>query len=263
MFRNIGERSLKIYFYAFLGIIYLPLILLIIFSFNDSRRMGFPPQGFTLEWWQRFLSRPEAVTAIENSFLVASVTALIATTVGLMAALALVRHFFRGKRLATSAVVLPLSLPPIVIAVGAVVLLLAVLDVELSRLTIILGHVLLALPYTTLILMARLIGFDRSLEEAACDLGANEFTTFRKITMPIIMPGVFVALIMAFIISLEDVPVAYFLGGYDTTIPVYIFGLLRLGIGLPVATAMSAFMTGIMLVAVIISVVWTRRAEKT
>jgi len=77
------------------------------------------------------------------------------------------------------------------------------------------------------------------------------------------MPGVFVALIMAFIISLEDVPVAYFLGGYDTTIPVYIFGLLRWGIGLPVATAMSAFMTGIMLVAVIISVVWTRRAEKT
>jgi len=258
-----GEKSLRIYFYALLGLVYLPLILLIIFSFNDSRRVGFPLQGFTLEWWQRFFDRPEAITAVQTSLLVAGSTALIATAAGLLAALALVRHFFPGKRLATAVVVLPLCLPPVVIGVGAVVLLLAVLDVNLSKLTIIPGHALLALPYTTLILMARLIGFDRSLEEAACDLGANEFTAFRKITLPIIMPGIFVALIMAFIISFEDVPVAYFLGGYDTTLPVYIFGLLRWGIGLPVATAMSAFMTGIMLVAVICSVVWSLRRQKT
>lgn len=258
-----GDKSLKIYVYAFLAFIYLPLLLLIIFSFNDSRRVGFPLMGFTLEWWEMFFDSASAMSAVQNSFLIATITAMIATVAGLLAAFALVRHFFRGKSLAISSLLLPLCLPPVVVAVGALVFLRAVLGVELSRFTIILGHTLLALPYTTLILMARLIGFDRSLEEAACDLGANEFTAFRKITLPIIMPGVLVAMIVSFILSFEDVPVAYFLSGYDTTVPVLVFGLQRRAIGVPLTTAMSAFMVMIMLIVLIISVVWVRRAGKT
>ena len=259
MLGNFRENSLKVYFYVFIAVTYLPLLLLILLSFNRARTPGFPLVGFTLEWWQRFFTSASAMNTVQNSFLIGSATAMISTALGLLAAFALVRHFFRGKNLANALVLLPLCLPPVVVAVGALVFLRTVLDLELSRLTIILGHTLLALPFTTLVLIARLIGFDRTLEEAAYDLGANEFTTFRKITLPIIMPGIFVALMMGFIISFEDVVVAYFLSGFDTTIPVLVFGLQRRATGLPMVTVISAFMVFIMVVFLIVSLVWARR----
>lgn len=263
MFHNIGQKIFRIHFYAFVALTYVPIILLIIFSFNDSHRVGFPLTGFTLEWWKMFFSDASAMGAVQNSFLIASITAVVAIAIGIPAAFALVRHFFRGKNLITSLVVLRLCLPSVVIGVALLLFIRVVLDVELSKFTIILGHLLLAIPYTILILMARLIGFDRSLEEAACDLGANEFTAFRKITLPIIMPGIFTALIVGFIISLEDVVVAHFLSGFETTIPVLVFSLMRRAYGVPLVTAMSAFMVAIVMAGLIVSVILARRAART
>ena len=259
MLRYITSRGLKFYFFLFIAVIYLPLILLVFFSFNDSILVGFPWRGFTLRWWGQFFQDPSALGVVKNSFIVASGTAVVSTMLGLSAAFVLVRRFFRGKNLLTYSILLPWFFPGIVVGIGLLILLRSVLDIELSLFTIMIGHILFSLPATTLILMARLIGFDRSLEEAACDLGANEFTTFRKITLPIIMPGVFVALFIGFTISLEDVVIAHFLTGADATIPIFVFGQLRRWSGLPMVTAISAFMVMIMGVTLFISWILAKR----
>jgi len=263
VFRNIGEKGLKLHVSLFLFITYLPLILVVILSFNDSKAVGFPLRGFTLQWWEMFFGSASAVGALRNSLIIGAVAALVSTAIGLLAAFALVRHFFHGKNLITYSLLLPLCLPAILMGIGILLLLRTILNVELSIFTIILGHILYALPATTLVLMARLIGFDRSLEEAACDLGANEFTTFRKITLPIIMPGFFVALFIAFTYSLQDVPLALFLGKEGATIPIYIYGMLRRWYGIPVSLAMSALMVMIGAVILLVSIVSGQRSGKT
>lgn len=259
IFRDIGEKGFKFYFFLFIAIIYLPLVLLVIFSFNNSILMGFPWRGFTLKWWEQFLHNPTALGVVKNSFIVASVAAVVSTASGLLAAFVLVRHIFRGKNLITYSIVLPMLFPAIVVGISILIFLRSVLNINLSLFTIMIGHILFALPYVTLILMARLIGFDRSLEEAAYDLGADEFTTFRKITLPLIMPGIFVALFIAFTISLEDVVIAHFLAGAQSTIPVFVYGQLRRWSGLPMVMAISAFMIMIMAVLLIISLISARR----
>ena len=260
MLRYITEKGLNFYFFLFIAVIYLPLILLVVFSFNDSILVGFPWRGFTLRWWEQFLQDPSALGVVKNSFIVASVTAVVSTVLGLLAAFVLVRHFFRGKNLITYSILLPWFFPAIVLGIGILIFLRSILDIELSLFTIMIGHILFSLPACTLILMARLIGFDRSLEEAACDLGASEFTTFRRITLPLIMPGIFVALFIGFTISLEDVVIAHFLAGAEATIPIFVFGQLRRWSGLPMVMAISAFMIMIMGVTLFISWILARRA---
>jgi len=260
VFHDIGEKSLKFYFFLFITVIYLPLILLIVFSFNDSVLVGFPWRGFTLRWWEQFLHNPAALRCVRNSFMVASVVAVASTMIGLLAAFVLARHVFRGKKFVTYSILMPLSLPAIMLGIGGLIFIRGTLGINLSLFTIMIGHILFSLPAVTLILMARLIGFDRSLEEAACDLGASEFTTFRRITLPLIMPGIFVALFIGFTNSLEDVVIAHFLAGAEATIPIFVYGQLRRWSGLPMVMAISAFMIMIMAVLLIVSLISARRA---
>jgi len=237
-----GKRILSTYFYLFMLVIYLPLLSLLVFSFNDSLSAGFPWKGFTLRWWETFFSDPVALTTVKNSFVVAVATAVVATFMGLGVAFVLVRRVFRGQNVLLSSLVVPIAVPYLLIAVGLFLLLRVGLDLEFSLFTVAIGHIVVALPYSTLVLMARLIGFDRSLEEAAQDLGATGFTTFRKITFPLITPGIFVSMFLAFIISLEDVIIANFLVGGDLTVPMFVWGRLRRWEGLPMAMALSSFM---------------------
>lgn len=239
------KRVLSIYFYLFMLVIYLPLLCLLVFSFNNSISSGFPWRGFSLRWWEKFFSDPVATTAVKNSFMVAVVVAVVATLMGLGVAFVLVRRVFRGQNVLLSSLLVPISVPYIIFGVSLFLLLLVwwqSLGIELSLFTLMIGHILVAVPYSSLVLMARLIGFDRSLEEAAQDLGATGFTTFRKITFPLIKPGIFVSMFLAFILSLEDVIIANFLAPSDATVPRFVFGRLRRFEGLGESMALSSFM---------------------
>jgi len=242
-----GKRIISTYFYLFMLVIYLPLLTLLAFSFNNSLSVGFPWRGFTLRWWEKFFSDPVALTAVKNSFVAAVAVAVVATLMGLGVAFPLVRRGFRGQNVLLSSLLVPIAVPSLLIGISLFSLLRVQLGLELSLFTLAIGHILVALPYSSLVLMARLIGFDRALEEAAQDLGATGFTTFRKITFPIIRPGIFVSMFLAFIISLEDAVIANFLVGSDLTVPMYVFGQLRRWEGLNTAMALSSFMAVIAL----------------
>lgn len=255
------EKVLTIYFYLFVLVIYLPLLCLFVFSFNDSLSAGFPWRGFTLRWWNTFFSDPVATAAVKNSFVVAATVAVVATLTGLGMAFPLVRRVFKGQNVLLSSLLATMSVPYIIFGISLFSLLRATLHLKLTIFTLMIGHILVALPYSGLVFMARLIGFDRSLEEAAQDLGATGFATFRKITLPLIMPGVFVSMFLTFIISLEDAIIANFLVEAEATVPMFVFNHLRRFEGLPEAMALSSFMVLIALALAcffLIRAIWPR-----
>ncbi|RLI44462.1 hypothetical protein DRO69_07325 [Candidatus Bathyarchaeota archaeon] len=242
-FRQISRA----YSYIFVIAVYLPIISLMVLSFNNSRTVSYPFREFTLKWWKLFFSDPGATSTLKNSLVAASVTAVIATLMGLGIAFVLTRRRFSGKSALLYALTVPIAVPYIIIATSLFLIFSQVLNIPVNIYTLIMGHILVALPYSTLVIMARLIGFDRSLEEAAQDLGATGFTVFRKITLPLIMPGIVSSLYMTFIISLEDVVLARFLSGPNITVPFFVYGRLRRFEGLLETMALSSLMAILML----------------
>lgn len=240
--RKIGDKILSLYFVVFFLFVYVPLFVLMVFSFNDSIVVGLPWVGFTTKWYGQFLSTPSAYWAILNTVAVGLTTAILATLGGMIAAFALVRHKFIGRNIFNSLMLMPMVLPYILIGVSMLLLFQEILHFELSLITVAIGHTLVALPYSTLTMVARLTGFDRSLEEAAMDLGADELTTFRKVTLPLIMPGIIASAFLAFTISFEDITLAYFLAGFQQTLPIFIYGQLRYSMSLPMLSALSVTM---------------------
>ena len=240
--RKIGDKILSLYFVVFFLVVYVPLFVLMAFSFNDSIVVGLPWAGFTTKWYEQFLSNPSALGSIVNTVAVGLTTAILATLGGMIAAFALVRHKFIGRNIFNSLMLMPMVLPYILMGVSISILFQQILHFELSLITVAIGHTLVALPYSTLTMVARLTGFDRSLEEAAMDLGADELTTFRKVTLPLIMPGIIASAFLAFTISFEDITLAYFLAGFQQTLPIFIYGQLRYSISLPMLSALSVTM---------------------
>jgi len=248
----VRDKIFSTYFILFILFVYGPLIVLMVFSFNDSTILALPFKGFTVKWYQEFFATPSALTAIKNSFILASGTAILATVGGTMAAFALVRHKFVGRTLLQWFMLLPMVLPYLIIGI-ALLMFFSEVGIGLSLFTAMIGHTLVALPFSTLIMIARLIGFDRSLEEAAMDLGADELTTFRKITLPLIMPGIVAAAFLAFTTSFEDASLAFFLLGSEQNIPMFIYGQLRYPVKLPMLTAMSVVTLSLALVLALLS----------
>lgn len=259
--RGFGFRSsaFSLYFILFFLFTYTPLFVLVIFSFNDSIVMAFPLKGFTLKWYQAFISNETAILAIVNTIYVATASACIATIAGLMAALALVRHRFPGRELYTHVIMIPMIIPGILLGISLLSLF-SQSGVPLSLLTVMTGHALMGIPYATLVIMARLIGFDPALEEAAMDLGADEIGTFKEVTFPIIFPGILVAFMLAFTVSLEDVAVAFFTIGYSPTLPIYVYGMMRYARMMPILTAIAVSMV---LASIVLSIVqdFTRKTR--
>ncbi len=250
--KGVRDKIFSTYFVLFMIFTYTPLIALMVFSFNNSTTLGLPFKGFTLRWYQQFFASSSALNAIKNSFILASGTAVLATLGGLTAAFALVRHRFIGRTIFQWFMLLPMVLPYLIIGI-ALLMFFSRVNIKLSLGTVMIGHTLVALPFTTLIMVARLIGFDRSLEEAAMDLGADELTTFRKITLPLIMPGIVAAAFLAFTTSFEDASIAFFLLGTEQNIPIFIYGQLRYPRQLPMLTAMSVATLSIALVLALLS----------
>lgn len=228
--------SILVYIFMFA-----PIFVVLILSFNASQFGGFPMTGFSLHWYHRLMENDAVVRAFQTSLWIGLVTAVVCTTIGTMAALALVRYDFPGKHWVNALIVGPVLVPETVLGVG---LLLAnrAIGMKPNYALLLLGHILLSLPYVVLVVQARLIGVKRVYEEAAWSLGANRWQAFREITMPLIMPAVMAGLLLAFTISFDNVSASVFWRppGVET-MPTEILGMLKVSIS-PEINALGALM---------------------
>jgi len=239
--RRLGVPFLRGYFWLLLVLLYLPIAILFLFSVNANTSLTFPLKGFTLEWYEKLFGSEKLLHAVGNSLIVAAVSSLVATTLGTMIGILLSRFQFRGKGLLTGLAILPLIVPYVVLGVALLILFHAI-GVQSSMVTVIAGHAIVALPYTTLIVLARLVGSEPELEDAAMDLGATYPGTLRLVVIPMAMPAIVAAWITAFTVSFDEFAIALFLAGRDTTFPVYLFGQLRFANTLPVLIAAAVLL---------------------
>jgi spermidine/putrescine transport system permease protein len=222
--RLLGLWSLVVYLF-----LYAPLAVLAAFSFNRERLTA-QWRGFTLDWYVRLLDNTQVLTALRNSLLVAALATLLATAIGTAAALAFHRHRFRRQAALDGLLTLPIVVPEIVMA-ASLLLLFAGLGLRLGFLTVVLAHVAFSLSYAVVVVRARLAGFDRSLEEAAMDLGAGPWRTFFQVTLPGIAPGILAAALLVFALSIDDYVITSFVAGVgSTTLPLQIYSMVRSGI---------------------------------
>ena len=254
-----SSSMLFIYAVAFMAFLYGPVLLLPLFSFNDSTFAAFPLKGFTLRHYSSMAHDSSMLLALKSSILVAIIVALVSTAIAIPASIALTRYRLPGGRIILSTMMLPLVFPTIVIAVALLSILVRVLNMELSLWTIGAGHILICLPFAMTVLMSRLEGFDRSLEEASRDLGEGAWQTFRRITLPLIMPGIISSLLLAFITSFDEFVLAFFLSGTQPTLPVYLFSQLRFPGKLPNVLALGSVILMVSAFAVVLAELARRR----
>jgi spermidine/putrescine transport system permease protein len=220
------------------GFLYLPILLLAIFSINANTTLTFPLRGFTLDWYGEVLGDPALLGAARNSLMVGVAAATAATALGLAISLAVLRFRFAGRQLLLGLAAAPLVVPFVVLGV-ALFLLFTLIGVPRSLLTVAAGHSIVALPYAALILLSRMIGLDPALEDAAMDLGATYGVTLRRVILPLLGPSLISAWLTSFIVSFDEVALANFLAGGDPTFPVFLYGQLRFAQRLPVLIAMA------------------------
>ena len=209
----------------------LPILVVILYSFNNSgfKKVSFKWLGFTTEWYRHLLDIPDLTDALKNSLIVATVSTIIATILGTLMALALVRYRFRGKRATDFVLFMNISAPEIVLGASLLSLFIS-FGVPRGLLTIIIAHVMFNIAYVAVTVRARLVGFDRALEEAAQDLGAGPWVTFRRVTLPIIFPGVIAGALLAFALSIDDFVITNFNAGATQTFPLWVYGAAKVGI---------------------------------
>ncbi len=254
-------RILWLYVILYIAVLYFPVALLPVFSFNDSATPKFPLTGFTFKWYEGLAGNETMLKAARNSLIVGVAASVGSTILGVCAARSITRYRFRGKSIASGLIMAPLFLPEIIIAISLLVVLLGI-GVKLSLTTVILGHLLICLPYSITVLISGFEGFDPSLEEAARDLGAKPFRVLRLITLPILAPAILSSLLVAFTISLDEFILAFFLSGTEPTLPVYIWGQLRFAAKLPNVLALGTIMIAASLVLLTVAEIVRRRAEK-
>jgi spermidine/putrescine transport system permease protein len=255
-----GRRIMRVFFALVIVFLYAPIAILVIFSFNKGSVPTFPLSGFTFRWYHDFLHNGDMQAALETSAIVAAVSSVVAVGLGILASIGLSRSRFRGRGLVTTLVLVPLVVPLVVLGIS-LLLLFHVLGIQLSILTIVVGHVVISLPYTVLILMPRLQQIDASLAEAAYDLGAGPLTTFRRVTLPLILPAVVSAFLVAFTTSFDEFAVASFLAGPRQTFPIFLYSALRFPSRLPQVIAVAVVVITLTVLVIVAAEVWRRRAE--
>lgn len=218
--------GLRAYALIYLLFLYAPILLLPIFAFNSGTVIAFPLKGFTTDWFVQMTGNAAMRRALTNSLIIATSSAILATCLGIFAARATTRFSFPGKGPITGLIMLPLVMPEIIISMSLLVVLLG-LGVKLNLLTVIMGHTLLCMPYAVVILTTAFNSLDRSLEEAAYDLGESKWNAFRLVILPLVMPGIISSLLMSFTISLDEFIIAFFLAGNEPTLPTFIYSQLR------------------------------------
>lgn len=241
---RLGRRLLGGYSLAFFVFLYLPIGLIVAYSFNSNPINMMIWDGFSLDWYRSLFglstrlsenalyveSTDQLLAALRTSLVVALTTTAISTVIGTLTALALARYRFRLQKFYRVLLFMPMLMPDIVLGIALLIFFVGV-GLPLGKGSIIIGHCTFLISYVFLVVSARLAGMDTRLEEASADLGASPWTTFRRVTLPQILPGVVGGALLAFIISMDDLVITYFIAGVDsTTLPVFIYGMIRRGI---------------------------------
>ena len=247
----------SIYFWLLVFFLYLPILILTLFSFNDSILLIFPLKGFTLQWYAALLEATELLKSVRYSVLLGLMTSALATILGTMAAVGITRFRFRGRNVFLAMTSMPLVIPYVVLGVALLVLF-GSLGVPLSLATVGIGHVIISIPYAILIIASRLAGFPASLEEAAMDLGATYWQTLLRVTVPVASPAIMAAFLTCFTTSFDEFAVSFFLIGREATLPIYLYSQLRFPSRLPLIVTLAAIVM-ISSIAVLGLAEWLRR----
>jgi spermidine/putrescine transport system permease protein len=233
--RPVGGRIARSILPAYTGLVvaylFLPIVVMAVFGFNDLQgRFNFTWQGFTLEHWANlFNAYPALNRALVNSLIVASIATIVATLFGTLIGLALTRYEFRGRAPLNMLIFLPIATPEIVLGASLLALFISA-GVSRDLTTITIAHIMFNISFVVVTVRARIAGFDRALEEASMDLGADELTTFRKVTFPLIFPGIMAAALLAFALSIDDFVITQFTAGQTVTFPLWVYGASRIGV---------------------------------
>lgn len=242
--RSLFRAGLILYTALFFAFIYIPLALIALYSFNANPVNMMVWSGFTTEWYAQVLgfkttvsesalyieSTDQLIAAVLNSLKIALFTTVISTVLGTAIALALHRYNFLGQRFYQVVMFMPMLMPDIVLGIALLIFFVSA-GIRLGVTTIVIGQCTFLISYVFIVVSARLAGMDRTLENASADLGANEWVTFRRVVLPQLMPGILGGALLAFIISMDDLVITYFIAGVDvTTLPMFIFAMLRRGI---------------------------------
>jgi spermidine/putrescine transport system permease protein len=259
---KLRDRLLAVWSGLALLYLFIPIFIVVLYSFNDNKgRFNFTWAGFTLRHWEHPFANSDLATALQNSLLIALISTIIAVALGTFMALALVRYGFRGRTLVDFFVFLPLATPEVVLGAALLGLFLT-LHVATGMVTIVIAHVMFTVSYVVVTVKARLEGMDRHIEEAAMDLGATEWTTFRKVTLPMIAPGVASAALLAAAISVDDYVITSFNAGQTQTFPLFIFGATRQGVPAEVNVLASLLLVVVLALMALNVVVQKARARR-
>ena len=259
--RWLSRNAIRIY--AVIGFTYLfiPVAYTLVFSFNDSGKSNIAWKGFTLEKWQNPCGAPDVCTALGNSLKIGLVATLLATVLGTMVAFALARHRFRGRTTTNLTIFLPMATPEVVLGASLLALFLN-LQINLGFWTIVIAHVMFCISFVVVTVKARIASLDPRLEQAAMDLYANEMQTFRRITLPLVAPGIVAGALLAFSLSFDDFIITNFNSGSVNTFPKFVWvSSLR---GIPAqANVIASAMFFLALAAVVIGQLVAGRRRKT
>ncbi len=234
------KRLLEINILIVFLFLYVPILAVVVFSFNSGEQISVW-EGFTFKWYPKLFENEDVWRACKNSLMVAGLATLIATIIGTAAALAIEKYRFRFRTVLVRALYLPIIIPDIVLAI-ALLTFYAQLRIPLGLASVIIAHVVFNIAYVTIVVRARLQGYDNTIEEAALDLGATEWQTFWRITLPLIAPGIIGGALLAFTLSIDDFVITFFTAGVGyTTLSVHIYSLLKFGIT-PVLNVISTML---------------------
>ena len=230
-----------LFFYAivYFAFLYIPVMLLPVFSFNDAIHMVFPLKGFTLKWYDQMIHSSRLHRALMNSVKVGVIASIFSTFIALLAAKAFTKYKVKLRQLSYGAILLPFVIPEIIIAVSLIVLWTG-MGLQLGLVPVTISHILFCTPFCMLVLISRMEGFDRNLEEVAMDLGENAWGTFWRVTFPLALPAIVASLLLSFVISFDEFILAFFLSSQDQTLPLYMWGQLRFPKKLPHVLALGA-----------------------
>ncbi len=259
--RWVREHALNVFAGLAIAYLLIPIAVILLFSFNNpAGKYNYTWTGFTLSHWGNAFGISDLNSALLTSLKLAVLATIISTIVGTLMALALVRHEFVGRRPANFLIVIPMATPEVVMGASLLSLFL-IYGLALGFATLLIAHVMFCISFVVVVVRSRLIGFDRSLEEAAQDLGANPFTTFMKVTFPLLLPGIAAAALLAFALSIDDFVVSNFNSGTTVTFPLFIFGAAQRGIPVEV-NCVAMILFSVTLLAMGATVIQQRRAEQ-
>jgi len=256
------DRSLTIFGSLVFAFLYLPIVMVVVFSFSASESVG-RWGGFSLRWYEQMIANEQLLNAVQNSVVIALISTAIATVLGTAAALALDRYRrWIGRGAFDGLLYLPIIIPDVTMAVMLLLWFTSTGVVALGRGSITLAHIAFNISFVAIVVRARLAHMDPAMEDAAADLYANRWQAFRRVTLPLIMPGVLGGALLALTLSLDDVVITSFVQGPgSTTLPVYVFGLIRRTVT-PAINAISTLMILVSMVLVLASLVFQRRSER-